>query len=217
MDINSDIRKIFSENLRSLLEASGKSQAELARHMGLATASVNDWVRGKKMPRMDKIDHICAFFAVKRSVLLERHNDLSDMKKVFTLPNYVPLQKKKIPLLGKVAAGEPIYADEHIEEYLPVNEDVHADFALRIQGDSMINAGIEDGNIVFVKKQDEVEQGQIAVVLREDSATVKRFYRTENMIQLISENPKYPPIIIQESDFQNVRILGRVTAVLKKL
>ena len=202
----------IKDNIKNLRTARQLSQDDLAKAIGCTNKAVSTWEKGTREPRMGAIQKMADFFGVPKSVIIE-----DDPQDIYHLTNYVALQKKKIPLLGKVAAGEPIYADEHIEEYLPVNEDVHADFALRIQGDSMINAGIEDGNIVFVKKQDEVEQGQIAVVLREDSATVKRFYRTETMIQLISENPKYPPIIIQESDFQNVRILGRVTAVLKKL
>lgn len=202
----------IKDNIKNLRTARQLSQDDLAKAIGCTNKAVSTWEKGTREPRMGAIQKMADFFGVPKSVIIE-----DDPQDIYHLTNYVALQKKKIPLLGKVAAGEPIYADEHIEEYLPVNEDVHADFALRIQGDSMINAGIEDGNIVFVKKQDEVEQGQIAVVLREDSATVKRFYRTETMIQLIAENPKYPPIIIQESDFQNVRILGRVTAVLKKL
>lgn len=202
----------IKDNIKNLRTARQLSQDDLAKAIGCTNKAVSTWEKGTREPRMGAIQKMADFFGVPKSAIIE-----DDPQDIYHLTNYVALQKKKIPLLGKVAAGEPIYADEHIEEYLPVNEDVHADFALRIQGDSMINAGIEDGNIVFVKKQDEVEQGQIAVVLREDSATVKRFYRTETMIQLISENPKYPPIIIQESDFQNVRILGRVTAVLKKL
>ena len=202
----------IKDNIKNLRTARQLSQDDLAKAIGCTNKAVSTWEKGTREPRMGAIQKMADFFGVPKSVIIE-----DDPQDIYHLTNYVALQKKKIPLLGKVAAGEPIYADEHIEEYLPANEDVHADFALRIQGDSMINAGIEDGNIVFVKKQDEVEQGQIAVVLREDSATVKRFYRTETMIQLIAENPKYPPIIIQESDFQNVRILGRVTAVLKKL
>lgn len=202
----------IKDNIKNLRMKRHLSQEELAKAIGCTNKAVSTWEKGTREPRMGAIQRMADFFGVPKSALIE-----DDPQEIYHLQNYIPLQKKKIPLLGKVAAGEPIYADQHIEEYLPVDEGAYADFALRIQGDSMINAGIEDGNIVFVKKQSEVEQGQIAVVLLDDSATVKRFYRTGNIVQLVAENPKYAPIVITEKEGETVRILGRVTAVLKKL
>lgn len=134
-----------------------------------------------------------------------------------TLINYVPITKKKIPLLGEIAAGEPIYADEHIEEFLPADDKLHADFALKIKGDSMINAQINDGDIVFIREQSDVDDGQIAAVLINDSATLKRIYHMNGFLQLNAENPAYKPIICSPETCDECRILGLAVAVLGKI
>jgi repressor LexA len=128
-------------------------------------------------------------------------------------------QAINVPLLGKVAAGPPMLADEHVEEYLAVpsgyaNERDH--FALRIVGDSMNGAGILDGDVVVVKSQDSAEEGDIVAALMpgpaEEEATVKRFHRRRGRIQLVPENPKMEPIEMTDG-----QILGKVVAVLRKL
>ena len=129
----------------------------------------------------------------------------------------MPIAKKKIPLLGEIAAGQPIYADEHIEEFLPVDDEVKADFALKIKGDSMINAQINDGDIVFIRQQSDVDNGQIAAVLIDDSATLKRVYHMDGVIQLQAENPQYPPMIYSKNNCDECRILGLAVAVLGKV
>ena len=105
----------------------------------------------------------------------------------------MPVKKIKLPVLGNVACGEPIYANEDLEGYIYIDEDIGADFCLRAQGDSMVNARIFDGDILYIKKQDMVDDGEIAVVLIEDEATVKRVYydRENNTITLMPENPTY--------------------------
>jgi repressor LexA len=128
-------------------------------------------------------------------------------------------QAVNVPLLGKVAAGPPMLADEHVEDYLAVpsgyaNERDH--FALRIVGDSMNGAGILDGDVVVVKSQDSAEEGDIVAALMpgpaEEEATVKRFHRRRGRIQLVPENPKMEPIEMTDG-----QILGKVVAVLRKL
>lgn len=130
---------------------------------------------------------------------------------------FVPLSKKKIPLLGTIAAGQPIYADQYIEEYLPVDLNLNADFGLHIRGDSMINANINDGDIVFIRSQPDVDDGQIAAVLIDDDATLKRVYHMPDGIQLIAENPAYRPIICNAATRAVCRILGLAVAVLGRV
>ena len=125
----------------------------------------------------------------------------------------------KVPLVGSVAAGLPILADENIEDYLPVSSDTARSegmFYLRVNGNSMINAGILDGDLVLVRPQPFVEQGQIAVVRIGDEATVKRFFRFDNRIELYPENPDYKPIVYFEED-ADVMVVGKVTAVFRIL
>lgn len=121
---------------------------------------------------------------------------------------------KRIPVLGEVAAGEPIYAAEQYGEYIEIGGDgVQVDFCLRARGDSMVEARIQDGDLVFVRRQPVVEDGEIAVVLVDDEATLKRVYRQPDGIILKAENPKYPPIFISESDARDVRILGKAVMI----
>ncbi|HEX2267044.1 MAG TPA: transcriptional repressor LexA [Actinomycetota bacterium] len=128
-------------------------------------------------------------------------------------------QAVNVPLLGKVAAGPPMLADEHVEDYLAVPSGYATErdhFALRIQGDSMNGVGILDGDVVVVKSQDSAEEGDIVAALlpgpAEQEATVKRFHRRRGRIQLVPENPKMEPI-----DMTDGQILGKVVAVLRKL
>ena len=131
-----------------------------------------------------------------------------------TVDNVYKLDKIKLPMLGKVACGEPIFADEDRESYIMIGTDIGADFCLQCQGDSMINARIHDGDIVFVKKTDIVENGEIAVVIIDDEATLKRFfyYREQNLVILKPENPKYQDIILTGEQLNQVRVIGRAVA-----
>jgi len=128
------------------------------------------------------------------------------------LPNIFPVQTKKVPLLGTIAAGVPIYADENFDGYRECTEDVDADFCLKIQGDSMTGARINDGDIVFIKKQSDVDNGEIAAVLIEDEATLKRVYKEKDSLILQAENPKYAPIVCTAESYVECRIMGKAIA-----
>jgi repressor LexA len=141
-------------------------------------------------------------------------DDLSDNPEndIMDVDNIVPIETKKIPLLGTVAAGEPIFADEDFSYYVECGTEIKADFALKVKGDSMVNARIHDGDIVFVRKQKTVNQGEIAVVLIDDEATLKRFRQYGNLVVLQSENPAFHDIEIELSEDVNIEILGKAVA-----
>lgn len=128
-------------------------------------------------------------------------------------PNLLPaLSFVRKPRLGRVACGQPILAEEHIEDYDLVPSDIKCDFTLVCKGDSMINARIFDGDIVCVRQQEEVENGEIAVVMvDEDEATLKRFYRYDDHIELRAENPSFRDKAFWDEDMARVRVLGRAT------
>ena len=128
-----------------------------------------------------------------------------------------PPRTKRVPILGSIAAGEPILATEEYGEYVELSEDVPVDFCLRVKGDSMIDARIQDGDLVFVRRQPTVENGQIAVVLIDDEATLKRFYRTPNGVILKPENSKYEPLFFTHQDFKQVQVLGRAVFFQSRL
>ena len=127
-------------------------------------------------------------------------------------PNIFPIETKKVRLLGKIAAGQPVMAEECFDSYVQCGTDIHADFCLRVQGDSMINARIYDGDIVFIHKQPEVENGEIAAVAIDDEVTLKRVYMSDNFVELRAENPKYKPMVFNQSNCLNFRILGKAIA-----
>lgn len=114
-----------------------------------------------------------------------------------------------VPLLGTIACGEPILAAENIEDNVEVPENIHADFALRCKGDSMINARIHDGDIVYIRQQPAVNNGEIAAVLIGDEATLKRVYVYEDHVVLQPENPAYEPLVYFGETMSTVRILGK--------
>lgn len=209
----------FAKRLAQALELRGITQTELSKRTNINKSSISTYLKGEYKAKQDKVDLLANALNVSPVWLMgydiPMQRDLSFDPS--TLTNYVPITKKKIPLLGEIAAGQPIYADEHIEEFLPVDDKLHADFALKIKGDSMINAQINDGDIVFIRQQSDVDDGQIAAVLINDSATLKRIYHMNGFLQLNAENPAYKPIICSPETCDTCRILGLAVAVLGKI
>lgn len=132
----------------------------------------------------------------------------------FQYENILPIETKKFPLLGEIACGEPIFANEDRESYVVAGADIKADFCLRAQGDSMMGARILDGDIVFIKKQDIVENGEIAAVIIEDTATLKRvyYYKDKNLLILKPENPSYEDQIFTNEELDKIKIIGKAVA-----
>ncbi len=128
--------------------------------------------------------------------------------------NILPLRRRTVPLLGEIACGQPVYAEQNFGGYALADDGVEADFCLRASGDSMIGARIFDGDLVFVKTQDTVENGEIAVVIVEDEATLKRvYYDTKGQKLILSpENPRYSPLVFNAAELEGVKILGKAVA-----
>lgn len=127
--------------------------------------------------------------------------------------NIIPMpEMRKIPLIGSIACGAPILAEEHIEEYIDIPRHIHADFALTCKGDSMINARIFDGDIVYIRQQQAVDNGEIAAVLIDGEATLKRVQLFNDHISLEPENPQYRPLVYWNEEMNTVRILGKAVA-----
>lgn len=209
-----ETKEIFAKNLTALLNENNETQAALAEILGVAASSVSGWCSGIKMPRMDKIEQIAAHYSVPRSRLLE------DQSKQSALPSgaseYDLSKLHRIPVLGNIAAGLPLYADENVEGYTYTELNGGAEyFALRVTGDSMNALRINEGDIVIVRRQPEVENGEVAVVLVDgENATLKRFYQTESSITLMpqSTNPIHVPQVYDPAKTR-VDVLGKVVKV----
>lgn len=208
----------FSERFKLLRKERGLSQAALATELGFTKSSVNMYERGDREPGLESLETIADFFNVDMDYLLGKsdvqnrflYTPASDAESVALPDNILPMPATyTVPLLGTIACGEPILAAENIEDNVDVPEHIHADFALRCKGDSMINARIHDGDIVYIRQQPTVNNGEIAAVLIGDEATLKRVYVYEDHVVLQPENPAYEPLVYFKDAMQAVRILGK--------
>lgn len=203
----------ISDRIKLRREALGISQEELARTLGYKDrstiskieAGIND-INQAKIEAFAEALHTSIFY-----LLGTTDNPLPNYEPV--PDNIIPMPTmRRIPLLGSIACGEPILAQENLEGDVDLPDHVHADFALRCRGDSMINARIFDGDIVYIRRQDEVEDGQIAVVLIGDEATLKRVRLYPDHLSLEPENPRYRPIVLWGEEMSRARILGLAVA-----
>lgn len=199
--------------LIKLREEYNLTQTELAKIAGVSSKSISAWELEKRDPKIQPIKSICKYFGIDINDFIDESSDIykSELPK-----NMVPYQTmKKIPLVGTIACGQPILAEENITDYIDLPGHIKADYALSYKGDSMINAGINDGDIVYIRKQETVENGQIAAVLVEDGnteATLKRFYFSGNTVMLNAENPEYAPLVYVGAEIENVHVIGLAVA-----
>lgn len=200
----------IGQRIKCRRETIGMSQQELADRVGYKSrSSINKIEMGKNDIVQSTIRKIADALDCTPAYLMGWDEDRQNLPS-----NILPLPKmKKVPLLGTIACGEPILAEENIEGFLAMPENVGADFCLRCKGDSMINARIFDGDIVYVRQQETVENGEIAAVMvGEEEATLKRVHFYPGCISLDPENPLYTPIIKRGADMEQVRILGKAVA-----
>lgn len=169
--------------------------------------------RGAREPSYEALEQIADYFNVDMDYLLgkseisNRNGWLKSVNSIIPMPN-----KSTVPIIGTIACGMPILADENREGEADLPEHIHADFALRCKGDSMINARIFDGDIVYIRQQDTVEHGEIAAVLIDTEATLKRVYLYEDHITLKAENPMFRPLDFWDGEMNDIRILGKAIA-----
>lgn len=203
-----------SDVIKRLRETYNLTQEELGKIAGVSFQAVSLWERGERDPRMGAVQRMADYFGLKKSDIIEGacfEDNIRDLPS-----NAVPLKRRMIPILGNVAAGQPIWADEEHDEFVDDNGTASADFALRVKGDSM-SPLIEDGDFVYVKRQETVRNGQIAVVLDGDSATLKYLYVNGDTVQLASHNPAYPPMVYTGDKAEGLRIEGLAVAFKRSL
>lgn len=209
------------EKIREARLKKGYTQTELAELLGYKSrSSINKIeIDGRDIPRSSVIK-FAKVLDVTPAYLMGWEDEPKPEQPLYEqFDNIRPVKLKRFPLLGEIACGKPIYAEEEHESYVSADADIHADFCLKAKGDSMINADIHDGDVVFIRQQDMVENGEIAAVIIEDEATLKRVYydRENNRLQLIAENPSYAPLVYMGEELNYIRILGKAVTLMREL
>ncbi|MBF0710548.1 MULTISPECIES: LexA family transcriptional regulator [unclassified Gemella] len=207
-------KDLFRERLSSLLKKKNIKQAQLSKLSGISASSISDWLKGKYSPKQDKIEILANILKVN-SLWLAGISKIRTPLSTTSTTNISNLSTKinKIPLLGEICAGDGIFVEENFENYIYNDQIKGADFALTVKGDSMTEAGIFEGDVVFIKKTSLVRNGAIAAVLLLDSneATIKKFYKKDTHVLLQPCNSHYEPIITKD-----VLILGECIGIFRK-
>lgn len=180
---------------------------------------LSQYVNGKVVPGQSKLYILGQALNVSEAWLMgydvPMNKDINSDVDYATVDNIITMpQMKKVPLLGTIACGEPILAEENIEAFINMPAEATGTFALRCKGDSMINARIFDGDIVYIREQPDVENGEIAAVLIENEATLKKVYKYPNRIELRAENPTMKTMEFEGEEMNNVRIIGKAVYFL---
>lgn len=183
---------------------------DVAKRVGVSPATISRWESGDiANMRRDRIAALAKALQISPAVIMGWDVDTP------IPPGAHRPQFKKVPMLGYAAAGQPLENLNQDTPYYDVDDKYDVDFCITVRGDSMINAGINDGDIVFIKSMLEVPNGKIACVeIDNEKVCLKRFYKSADGIMLVSENPKYPPIQLNRFNCQSVKILG--LAVLRQ-
>lgn len=198
----------FGQKLRELRKDAGVSQDELRTVLNyrfessISKSMLSKWENDKEEPsRFGDTVAIAKYFGVTTDFLL----GISEEK--YSAPKKEPL--KPVPVVGTIAAGTPIFAEENIVGHEWVPEKVHVDFCLTVKGTSMIGARIFDGDTVYIQRQSDVENGEIAAVLVDNEATLKRVYKVNGTVILRPENPEFKDLVFSKKDAKEIRILGK--------
>ena len=207
------------EKLRERRKELDLTMLQVAERVGVSEATISRWESGDiANMRRNKIISLANALQVHPSFIMGEDEYNEACINSATYNNIIPLPNmKKVPLLGTIACGEPILAQENVECRIDIPEDINADFALRCSGDSMIDARILDGDIVYIHQQPTVNNGEIAAVLIGDEATLKKVYISDNMVTLIACNSAYQPLVYTNDQLNEIRILGKAVGFTSKI
>ena len=180
--------------VKELRKKAGIQQKELAIIVGVSRPIVSEWESNKKDPSGERLRKLAEYFDVDELVILGKGVvDLTGTEA--QINGFTPIRRATVPIVGEIACGTPITAEQNIEGYADLPDGIRADFALRCKGDSMTPTFL-DGDLVLIRQQPDVENGQIAAVNIDGEATLKHVYFHENGLMLTADNPKYSPIFV---------------------
>ena len=198
------------DRIKSRRTELGLTVEELAHKMGYKDkSSISKIENGKADIPQSKIAAFADALQTTPAYLMG-WEEQPEPKKPTIPPGFEPMPKmKKIPLIGSIACGEPITAEQNIEKMVDVPENIRCDFSLTCHGDSMVDAGIHDKDVVYIRIQPEVENGEIAAVRIDGEATLKRVYYNPDTLTLMPANPAYAPMVYTGSQLEEVHIEGK--------
>lgn len=198
----------IAENIKRIRLEHGLSQSELGKIAGVSDKAVSTWELGLKTPRMGAVEKMANYFGITKSAIVD-DAPMTSFQKPVVPPGFMPMPEMvQVPLIGSIACGTPITAEQNIKSYVGVPAAWRADFALECHGDSMAPT-ICDGDVVCIRSQPEVEQGQIAAVRIGEEATLKHCYYQNGVVQLIADNPSVcPPMVYTGSDLDEIEVEG---------
>ncbi|MBR2971755.1 MAG: helix-turn-helix domain-containing protein [Clostridia bacterium] len=199
-----------SSKLKELRKSKGMTLDELAEMIGTSKQTIHRYENGTitNVPP-EKVESLASALGTTPGELMGWDSEPTEI-----YSNVTPMTVKRLPVLGDIACGMPIYAEEKHESFVSVSDKFDADFCLTARGDSMIGARIHDGDIVFIRSQSTVENGEIAAVILGDEATLKRvyYYPNEKKLVLSPENPRYAPLVYVGRELEEVKIIGKAVA-----
>lgn len=201
--------------LRELRTQKGLNMKETAQALGLPYTTYVNYEKGTREPNSETLILLADFYGTSIDYMLGKDVEAPDT----SIPaGFEPLPATRlVPLYSAIACGTPIFADSNIEAMVPMPENVKADFAVRCKGDSMTGARILDGDLVFIRKQPTVENGEIAAVLVGEAATLKRFYQYGDTVVLRAENPAYKELTYAGTQLAELQIMGKAVAFLSRV
>lgn len=211
--------KIIGRRIENRRKELGLTLDDVAQEIGVAKSTIQRYEKGTiekiKLPVIEAIARVIyvnpAWLCGKSDIMEPENSQRLNYKLPANVQYLGPMEK--IPLIGEIACGTPILAEQNITDYVDLPGHIHADFALTCKGDSMIYAGIKDGDIVYIRQQEKVENGQIAAVMvGDEEATLKRFYFDGEMLQLVPENSRYRPLVFTGADINQVHVIGLAVA-----
>lgn len=213
-DNNLGNKEIFAKNLQRYMSEKNIDRRELSEKVDIPYSTLSDWINAKKYPRIDNIEILANYLKIDKSDLIEppKVKIREDMKPFLKHALRQMSNKTAVPLIGTIAAGTPILAEQNIERYFDIDTSIHCDFCLRIDGNSMIEADIHNNDIVFIRQQPTLEIGEIGAFLIGEKATLKRFYRTEDSIVLQPANSEHLPQVYGSDS--EIKVLGKLVATL---
>lgn len=205
----------IAENIKRIRTEHGLSQAELGKIAGVSDKAVSTWELGIKTPRMGAVEKMANYFGIAKSAIVDDVQSTSATSAV--PPGFQPMpEMDMVPLVGRIACGTPITAEQNVERIVCVPSKWRSTFTLTCKGDSM-EPRIHDGDLVAIRKQPEVENGEIAAVRIGEEATLKHVYLHENFIELRPENPAFNSIILSREDMNTVVIEGKAVGLCRDI